>query len=649
MAEPPVSPAELAWDGATPHSTRFDDVYFSRAGGLAETQHVFLSGNGLPHRWSGRQRFVIAETGFGTGLNFLTTWQAWRQHAPPAARLFYLSVERYPLCRDDLARALSAWPELAELSAELLRDWPVLEPGLHPLCFDGGRVRLLLLFGDAGVMLRQLRARVEAWYLDGFAPARNPELWTEPLFREIARLSVPGATFATFTAAGQVRRGLAAAGFRVEKVPGFGRKREMLRGQIAAPPVVESAPWFAVPSVPDVRQVVVIGAGLAGAGVAWALAQRGCAVTVIERHAAPAQEASGNPAGVLLPLAEAAASPRQRWFAAGYRYTRRQLARLTEVEWSPCGVLLAAWNEREQRRYADLLARLQPPAEVLRAVTAAEAADLCGLPTAWAGLYVPDGGWVNPPSLCRALLAGVRTLWSAEVLTLARDADGWRVLAADGGELAQAEAVVIAGGRDAARFAQTAALPLALSRGQLTEVAATADSQALRAVVCGSAYVLPARAGWHGVGATYAPLLETTVTAADHARNRAALAAFWPQLAARLPAEPLRGRAALRAAGPDHLPLVGPVPQRAAFLAAFKDLRRGFPPSHYPPAPCWPGLYISAGHGSRGLSSALLAGELLAAQMLDEPWPVARDVAEALHPGRFWVRELCRFPPDKGG
>ena len=226
---------------ATLYSPLYEDLYASAAGGLAETRHVFLGGNGLPERWRGRRRFVIVETGFGAGLNFLATWAAWRESAPSGARLHYLSAEKHPFSANDLAHVTAAWPELADLAGELQRQYPPVVPGFHRLHFDAGRVTVTLLFGDALEMLRQVDARADAFYLDGFAPAKNPEMWTREVFGELARLARSDATLATYTVAGVVRAGLVSAGFSVERREGFGRKREMLVARYAGPTKTRAA------------------------------------------------------------------------------------------------------------------------------------------------------------------------------------------------------------------------------------------------------------------------------------------------------------------------------------------------------------------------------------------------------------------------
>lgn len=221
---PPDTDATLIWEtGDLPVSARYADPYYSRVDGLAETRHVFLDGTGLPGAWAGREHFRVAELGFGTGLNFAATLALWRATAPPDARLDYTGFEIAPLAPEAMARALARWPELAAETAALLAVWPGAEGGTADL----GRARLTLVTGDARKTLARWQGRADAWFLDGFAPARNPQMWEPALMAEVFAHAAPGARLATYSAAGHVRRALAAAGFRVRKIPGFGTKREM--------------------------------------------------------------------------------------------------------------------------------------------------------------------------------------------------------------------------------------------------------------------------------------------------------------------------------------------------------------------------------------------------------------------------------------
>jgi tRNA U34 5-methylaminomethyl-2-thiouridine-forming methyltransferase MnmC len=210
--------------GATPVSRAFDDPYYSTDDGLGEARHTFLAGNGLPDRFV--CGFHIAELGFGTGLNALAAWQAWQQ-AGVGGALRFTSFEAYPMCHRDIARALAAFPELGALANQLLAQWP---PRSDTLNLPGLTLRVIP--GDGRDTLRQWGGSADAWFLDGFSPAKNPDLWGAALMDEVARHTAPHGSFATYTAAGSVRRALSQAGFTVRRVPGFGRKRHMTTGRL---------------------------------------------------------------------------------------------------------------------------------------------------------------------------------------------------------------------------------------------------------------------------------------------------------------------------------------------------------------------------------------------------------------------------------
>lgn len=654
----PVTHAQLDWDDqGRPHSRVFDDVYFSDQSGLDETRYVFLQQNRLQERFAALPaggRLVIGETGFGTGLNFLCTWQLFEQHAVAGARLHFVSVEKYPLSHADLQRALALWPELAPFAEQLLAHYIAIHQGFQRLVLDNGRVTLTLLIGDALEQLPQLDAQIDAWFLDGFAPAKNPEMWSAELFAELARLAAPGSTISTFTSTGWVRRLINAAGFKMKRTPGIGHKWEILRGEFLGwptdtPAPAAAKPWFARPTMPTgERHALVIGAGLAGCASAASLAARGWQVSLLERHGGLAQEASGNPQGVLYLKLSAHGTALSQMIVSGFGYTRRLLEHLQrEVDWDGCGVLQLAFNAKEAERQAQLAQAFAP--QLLHLLDKAQAQARAGVGLEQGGLFFPEGGWVHPPALCQwqARQPGIEVLAHHEVLDL-RKVDGhWQ--AWDGDRLlASAPVVVLAGAAEVKRFAAGAELPLKRIRGQITRLPQTAASQALATVVCAEGYVAPARLGEHTLGASFDfNNDDLTPTAAEHAGNLELLQEISPDLAQRLhaadlAAETLEGRAAFRCTSPDYLPIVGPLADSLAFAQAYDVLRKDA--RHTPQATCpWlDGLYINSGHGSRGLITAPLSGELLAAWLDNEPLPLPRSVAEACHPNRFAVRGLIR-------
>ncbi|WP_122461684.1 bifunctional tRNA (5-methylaminomethyl-2-thiouridine)(34)-methyltransferase MnmD/FAD-dependent 5-carboxymethylaminomethyl-2-thiouridine(34) oxidoreductase MnmC [Pseudomonas viridiflava] len=650
--------AQIDWDEqGNPHSRTFSDVYFSTESGLEETRHVFLVQNDLRRRFTELPedgRLIIGETGFGTGLNFLCAWQLFEECARPGTRLQFVSVEKYPLSRDDLQRALALWPELAAFADPLLDQYVAVHEGFQRMVFDQGRVTLTLLIGDALDMLPQLDGQIDAWFLDGFAPAKNPEMWTPELFAELARLSTTATTIGTFTSTGWVRRALNAAGFKMKRVPGIGHKWEVLRGTfIAWPeeaiPVPAAKPWFArPPALHNERKALVIGAGLAGCATAESLANRGWQVSLLERHAAPAQEASGNPQGVLYLKLSAHGTALSQLILSGFGHTRRLLERLQRgVDWDGCGVLQLTFDDKEAKRQAQLAEAF--PESLLHLLDQSAAEARSGIRLASGGLFYPEGGWVHPPALCdrQATHPNIRLIAHHEALELRQVGGQWQ--AWDNERLIDsAPVVVLAGAADIKQFPQSADLPLKRIRGQITRLPETAASTTLSTVVCAEGYVAPVRLGEHTLGASFDfNSVDLTPNLADHLGNLQMLEKISHDLverleAADLPPEQLQGRAAFRCTSPDYLPIVGPLADREAFMEAFAAL--GKDARQVPDVACpWlDGFYVNSGHGSRGLITAPLCAELLAAWLDNEPLPLPRSVAEACHPNRFALRGLIR-------
>lgn len=645
--------ASLDWDEqGQPLCTQFGDVYFSNENGLEETRYVFLANNQLPERFAALaagEQLVIGETGFGTGLNFLCAWQLFEQQVTSGARLHFVSVEKYPLSSADLQRALALWPELAPFAAQLLAQYVALHPGFQRLVFADGRIVLTLLIGDALELLGQLDAQVDAWFLDGFAPAKNPDMWTPELFAELARLSKADTTLGTFTSTGYVRRRLNDAGFKMKRVPGLGKKWEVLKGGFIGTAEATEKPWFARPPQPvGPRTAIVIGAGLAGCATAASLAQRGWQVCLLERHNAIAQEASGNPQGVLYLKLSAHHTTLSRLILSGYGHSRRLLEQLHKgTDWDNCGVLQLAFDAKEAQRQAQLAAAF--PADLLCTLDKTAAEEKAGITLPAGGLFYPEAGWVHPPTLC-ALLSqhpNIRLQLHQEALELRRGGDSWQ---AWNGEqlLASAAVVILASAAEIKGFSQSAGLPLKRIRGQISRLPATAASRALSTVVCAEGYVAPVRQDEHTLGASFDfNSDDLTLNSADHASNLQLLEEISPELAhalnaAALDPERLQGRAAFRCTSPDYLPIVGPLADTAAFAEAYAVLGKDARQVPDTPCPWLDGLYINSGHGSRGLITAPLSGELIAAWLNNEPLPVPVDVAQACHPNRFALRALIR-------
>lgn len=673
---PQIDHAQLQWDeDGQPVSSTFGDVYFSRANGLEETRHVFLQHNQLSERWqqlNAGDHFTIAETGFGSGLNFLAAWQLWLTAAPASAQLHFVSVEKFPLTKSDLQRALALWPELSEFTAQLIDAYPVfVGTGFHRLSFLEGRIKLTLIINDAAVGFSQLLAtphpafathcaKIDAWFLDGFAPSKNPQMWSDELFTAIRQLSHAGTTAATFSAAAIVKQGLTFAGFSIQKVSGFGRKREMVKACMEQAPVIDNqdslqprsyspypVPWTidAEAAIPAEKQALIIGGGLAGCTSARALAERGWKVTLVERHAELAQEASGNPQGVLY----AKLSPKNEAQAEFNLHALQFAQQFYRSRWNgigaQCGVLQLAHCESEQQLHALLHEKFSAADELVQFVDAAQATAIAGVTLNQSALYFPKAGWINPRKLCESLTdhPAIRVITDCAALELEYADENWQI---NTNPELRAPVVIIANAADAKTFSITQHLPIKSIRGQITYLPQTTASSALKTLVCSEGYIGPAVNDLHCTGATFNLKDETReLRAEDHRTNLENLRSPLPELLDEwegLAVENLQGRVAFRCTLPDYLPLVGALPHEQTMLEDFAPLRKNARAAIQKTGSYRQGLFINIGHGSRGLAYTPLSAELLAAQINQEVLPLPRELANALNPARFLIRDLIK-------
>ena len=590
MKQTAIQSANLEFNAeGTPVSRDFDDVYFSNDNGLEETRYVFLGGNGIPERFVGHPRslFVVAESGFGTGLNFLTLWQAFdafRRASPQATleRLHFISFEKFPLTKDDLRLAHQHWPELAPWAA-------------------------------------------------------------------MARLARPGATLATFTSAGFVRRGLQDAGFSMRKSKGFGRKREMLTGVMESTtlPALRT-PWFARTGT-EKRAVAIVGGGIASALLSLALLRRGWQVTLYCADGEPAQGASGNRQGALYPLLSAHDPALAHFFPAAFTFARRLYDALpVDFDHDWCGVTQLGYDEKSQQKISQMLT-LDLPDAIAHAVSAEAVAQMAGVETGCGGIHYPAGGWLCPAQLTAAALAlaqrqGLCVHYDHPVTSLVQQGGEWRLEFADGSQCAHA-CVVLANGHRISHFAQTEKLPVYPVGGQVSHIPTTAKLGELRQVLCYDGYLTPQNPHnqHHCIGASYhRGQEETAYSEEDQQQNRQRLLNCFPQAqwAKDVDVSGGEARCGVRCATRDHLPLVGNVADYAATLNAYAHLAEER--TDAVSAPVYDGLFMLGALGSRGLCSAPLAAEILASQMSQEPLPLDGDTLAALNPNRLWVRKLLK-------
>jgi len=638
MPYQPLTAPDVGFDDAGHfRNLSYGDVYHSTSGAVGQAEHVFIHGNGLPERWRGRRSFTVCETGFGIGLNFLTLWQAWRNDSARSNRLHMLSIEAHPFSSDGLKQALhrvipSAWHELAD---QLILQWPPMLPGLHRLEFEGGAVTLTLAFGNATTVAPRLSAAVDAYFFDGFAPKRNPEAWDPALLKQLSKLAQPDATFATWASSGDVRSALVAAGFTVRRRPGYAGKWHMTAG------VRDSSgmPSTRAPKTPkknafchdawrqarDVDRngdgrVMVIGAGLAGAGVAHALAQRGRSVVVID-PIVPDKGGShaGHVAAALTPLVARDDNPLARLSRAGSQRAKIRWMALGESA-APlrCGTLQLERDSGRMASVMDTVQTLQFPPTWVRSVSRDEAVDIAGLPVARGGVFFEDGLLVQPERLIPALLSApeVRRV-TGYVATLRRDAETWQACDAEGNVVAEAATVVVANAFGSQALLRHSGLLDGLPRlsqmyrlaGQMCQIPASDLDGGPRCIVGGEGYLLPAIDGYCVAGSTYETDVEVSVVTPEGQSDVLGKTKHFLEADAsfRVTAGELPGWAGWRAVMPGRLPAIGPL---------------------------WhaPGIWVSTGFASRGLTWSALGGDVIAACLCDEPLPLEIDLLAAIAP-----------------
>lgn len=645
----------------TPVADRFDDVYFSNDDGLAESHYVFFTQNNIAERLQNHDQshFTIAETGFGTGLNFLNAWLQFNNRPKNSAvnKLHFVSFEKFPIKHQELVKALAAWPSLQQQANALCNHYPIALAGCHRLEFEQGTVVLDLWFGDVHDSLPQLSYQsqgiVDAWFLDGFAPSKNPDMWQQSLFNAMADLSRCNATFATFTAAGFVRRGLQDAGFICKKVKGFGRKREMVVGTLEKATKQETTPAYYYHDTRALNNVAIIGGGIASSCLLYQLAKRGKKSTFFCQDSKLAQGASHNRQGAVYPNLQADNSPPSELYAHTFLYARRFYDDIHKqgyhFDHNWCGVLLQAFNDSKTQQQSNLVNKAQWPTPLIRPVTQSEASDIASVTLPYAGLFIEQAGWVDPAQLTHAIFNAAQqqvksdSYFNTDIERLEHTESGWYLQTEDK-KFGPFSDVFICAGEHSDRFSQTADINIHGVRGQVSHIAQGSESSKLSTVLCHKGYFTPSHNGEHCMGATFDKNTKSReVRADDNETNHAQLMKFYSQTEfAQGLGEINSEKAAVRCCFSDHVPMLGQIPEQQDLIDSFHNLTKG---KHYgfgTPVTPHQGLHVLTGFGARGLCTAPLTTEHLVASLCNEPRPLSERVHHVIHPNRFIVRDLIR-------
>ena len=672
-------------ESGTPVADHFDDVYFSNDSGIDETQHVFVAGNDLAERWQQWRNptFVIAETGFGTGLNFLVAMRAFNEFRAanpdhPLKRLYFITTEKFPLPQQDMQRALEAFPALKDEAEALASLYPMGLEGCHRLHFDNHSTTLDVWIGDVHELLPQwhspVNGLIDAWFLDGFAPSKNPDMWTDALFSQMARLSKTGTTFGTFTAAGIVKRGLAGVGFTIKKRNGFGRKRDMLTGvfdqdheNVQHKLRLPAGPYYRYVngSLDKTSKVAVVGSGLAAATACLALVKRGICTTLYFDGDTLASGASGNPQGGFYPQLHSEASIASRIQAHSFLYARQaydhtvehaKVCGLADVAHDFCGVIQLSFNDKVAERQNKLAAADVWPETLIKPADSKEVSDIANLALPYSGLYIGLGGWLSPPQLVTAMIeealqSGKLTLkpnhtyvsHEAVETTKQQVQIRFNLDSVESEEVITADHLILALGAGAVNASDFDSLSLRPVRGQVEAIPTQMPIEQLNTVLCHKGYMTPVFEGRHALGSTYVKNdLSTDVRSDETEMN---LATHEQALANTDIVQALqhdgKARAATRLGSPDHQPVVGALHNFDSLKEHYTMLGVGKPLTS---APVLPSSVVSTLTclGSRGLTTAPLMAEVLVSSLCKEPLPLSNDLLNAVNTSRFMTREAIR-------
>jgi tRNA 5-methylaminomethyl-2-thiouridine biosynthesis bifunctional protein len=661
----PIKNSAINWQDSTPFSTQFDDYYFNSDGGADESLHVFVKPNNISDRYQRANNYLcINETGFGTGLNFYCTLLALDKisktsdtksamTATDRKPIYFYSSELFPLSLADFKKTVASFPHFSDITTQICQQYPPASKGFHRLILNGGDIYLTLMFEDSISAYQRCNHKTDIWYLDGFSPAKNPDMWTDPLFSQISRLSTRGhTTLSSFTSAGFVRRALQAQGFDIKKHSGFGKKREMISAtfnpeQINAD---NKTPWFNYQGADNNKpRVAIIGAGLAGCTTAEALARRGIDVTLFDSSTGICQHASGNLQGALYAKLPSKPTVAGELHLTGLEYSLRLLnvyQCFDKVTAEQCGLLQLATSEKEQLQQQDLLAQDNYSTDIVRWVSAEQASQIAGTATPFSGLFFPRAGWVSPALFCQKLIEHeqITLALNTRITELKQTEDlAWQ-LHCDDHQAYTFDVVVVASANQATQFEQLQQLPTKAIRGQVTH-ANKNKASVLNTVVCGAGYICPATDNQFCFGASFDLHNNTTqLQNKDQQTNIANLNKVLPNFAKVLNiADELSGKVAKRCSTPDYLPVVGPAPKHQQFVTQFKKLNKD---KHWRfennTAPNYQGLFINTGHGAKGLITCPLSAEYLACLITNQPSPLAKNLSDSLHPARFVIKQLIR-------
>ncbi len=645
---------KIIWRDGQPYSSLFDDIYYSSdenesVSGESEFKHVFFKNNGLPERWDSGKDFVIAELGFGSGLNCVLTIREWLKHCEVSnsnKTLHYIAIEKHPLSAETITELMSRYPELRGYSDELVENYPPAVEATHRRSLFDNRVVIHFKFMDVADALDDDGLEVDAWYLDGFSPAKNPAMWSEKLFALIVSNSRNGATCSTYTAAGFVKRNMQKAGLKTDKVKGFGKKREMLVARLAdavtgnketQPFRYRDKPWFQRPARLDVsiRTATIIGAGIAGLSLAYSLVQRGWSVTVVDKHGGLAKGASSNPAPIVYPRLSVNNDIDMMFYTSSYCHALHVLNKLQKTSkqqfWFGGGLLQSV----DEKRLNKILDEFHFNEDYISKTGVT--------PDGEVTVDYVTAGVVLPAILCDVL----KDECAANLKIIKADIDEVRLCGkkwccfSDAESILDDEVLIVANGTEINELGLPLEFPVEAVRGQVAVLSENQASSQIKKTRNAAVHITPAIDGKHYLGATYDRGSNiTTATQEDSKVLLQSLNNIYPEMFS--DDDCCDAWVGFRTISKDRVPIVGAIPDVSFYDEEYADIRHGSNTRIYRGAAYLDGLYISAAHGSRGFTSSFLSAEIVASLIDGTPMPVSKRVLDYLSPSRFVVNDLKR-------
>ncbi|BCE01967.1 bifunctional tRNA (5-methylaminomethyl-2-thiouridine)(34)-methyltransferase MnmD/FAD-dependent 5-carboxymethylaminomethyl-2-thiouridine(34) oxidoreductase MnmC [Marinicellulosiphila megalodicopiae] len=646
----PIIPAKISYNPrGTLISELYSDQYYSNQGALEEIEHNFLNANNLKQRFSqlqDNQTFTIAETGFGTGLNFLKTWQLFNlANTAKCSTLHFFSAEKHPLTKKDLINAIAPFNELKPLYDQLIAQYPKLLPGFHTLYF--GNVTLTLIFSDATIGFSQAHSSIDAWFLDGFMPTNNEKMWDTQLFDQVSRLSHLETTLSTFSCARVVKDGLLGAGFKIKTKKGFAKKREMLTATFigkCGPLRPKSNQFYSLDPIKKrfkTKKIAIIGAGFSGCATAYALNKKNHSVTIFDQQAKIAQGASSNPKAAIYLKPGSKNSYNNRFYLSAFFHSLRQ-TQLDSLPIETCGMIQLIHNEKELKKQQELVECGLYFDDIFQVKNNSELSEISGINIDKNGLFYPLGAMATPKSLCKYWSQHAEFVGNTQITSIDQNTDNtWR-LTSNNNEIFEFDQVVICNAFSAIQFKQTKHLPLKKIRGQVTSAPTGRLSKDLKTIICGEHYITPAENGVHCFGATFdLKDDDSQVRDSDNIKNIQNIETMIPSIQGEFDPTKSIGNTGFRCTTPDYMPIVGPCVPAKQYSLQFQHIQNPQLRS-IKAAPIYEGLYINVGFGSKGASTASMCADIISRLIDHQSLPLEIDLLDHLHPGRFLIRDISR-------